>query len=110
MRGLDWANAAALVLTKFPHPAAFRRAIQVDSYWTISKVDATISKVYGSSVHVTTPTVSGYTFFCWIYFSSQGWVGHIYSANIISSTTTVWNSYNGSGTGTINCYALYKRS
>lgn len=91
-------------------PSAFRKAIQVDSFWTVGAVTASINKAYGSSVNVTAPTVSGYTFFCWISCVSQGWVGHVYFANIIASTTTVWNSYSGSGTGTINCYALYKRN
>lgn len=92
-------------------PSAFRKAIQMDSFWTIGRTDITISKVYGSSANITAPTVSGYTFFCWIYFSTQGWVGSVYCANIIGNSTTVWNAYSGgSGTGTVNCYALYKRN
>lgn len=79
---------------------------------TTRVVGATIGKVPGSSVSVTAPAVSGYTFVCWFAHPTSGWIGSVYSANPTNATTTLWNvatSGGGSGTGDVNSYALYRK-
>ena len=95
-------------------PSAFRKAIQVDSYWTIGKTTVSVGRAPNSNTPITAPTVNGYSFWSWFYFSTNGWVGSIYCAGILASSSTIWVVDNSggqtSGTGSVDCYALYRRN
>ena len=71
-------------------------------------VTSNINRVYGNSASVTAPTVSGYTFLCWAQVATIGWVGSVYPSDPLSVTSNMWNATTGqSGTGRIDCLALY---
>lgn len=74
------------------------------------KVDVTtVTPSGGSSTGITAKSVSGYTFLCWIGFSSNGWVGSPYVPDFSSPSQIIWD--NGYTTTTSNHkyagYALY---
>ena len=71
-------------------------------------VSTTINKAYGSNVHVTAPTVSGYQFLCWAQVTTNGWVGSAYPSTPLNQSSPIWIASSGqSGTGQIDCLALY---
>ena len=73
-------------------------------------VTVSIGKAYGSHVAVSAPTVSGYTFLCWLTSCTGGWTGTTYFQNPQSASTSLWNAtYGQSGTGTAYAYAMYVR-
>ena len=45
-----------------------------------------------AKVAITAPTVSGYSFVCWIGVATNGWVGDPYVQNQGASSTNVWCS------------------
>lgn len=81
---------------------------RVGNTFTISSTSVSINKPYASSKAITAPTVSGYTFFCWIGSATAGWVGATYIQDIRQATTNVWVASSGqTGTGDVLCFALY---
>ena len=77
----------------------------------VSSVTKSIGKASGSSVAISAPTVSGYSFLCWISSATSGWVGATYVQNITSQNTNIWVAApNGSGTGNVIAFALYVKN
>lgn len=76
--------------------------------WT----EGSIGLTFGSNVQLTAPTVTGYTFVCWVGASTVGWVGNVHPRSYEQPTTTFWNATTGttSGTGTIEAYALFVKN
>lgn len=71
-------------------------------------VSASIGKAYASNVSVTAPSVDGYKFLCWAQVATNGWVGSVYPSAPLSATCAMWTASSGlSGTGNIDCLALY---
>lgn len=58
------------------------------------------------------PSSSDYTFFCWLMFTTNGWVGSIYPAQALSRTTNVWTASSKGATTGVSVYgtALYIRN
>ena len=81
-------------------------------YLEVREITATISKAVGSSVSISAPTVTGYTFVGWLNLSTYGWIGSVYMGNNNASSTVYvsGNSGNTTGTGTVRAYALYQRT
>lgn len=82
---------------------------------TVSSVNATMpaSSSGDSSVSVTAPSVSGYTFLVWIAAAPQNATCEVHAENPTSATTRFWT--NGltrytTTAFTIKCYALYRRT
>lgn len=74
-------------------------------------VTGTINKAHGGVVGMTAPTISGYSFVCWVQGVTTGWVGSISPADPRANPSKFWNATTGqSGTGNITCTALYVRS
>ncbi len=66
-------------------------------------------------ITVTAPTVSGYTFVCWVDFRPTVGYGVWKAANYVATTTTIWPQVPSSVTTVpsgkkIQCYALYTRN
>ena len=81
--------------------------IQLDAVYA-EVVTASINKAAGSDTVVTAPNVAGYKFLCWAQIATNGWVGSVYPSDLLNQTTNVWNASTGqSGTGNIDCLALY---
>lgn len=64
---------------------------------------------------VTAPTVSGYTFVCWVDFRATGGYGVWAAVDYVAATTDVWPQLPASVTTypsgkKIFCYALYTRN
>lgn len=71
-------------------------------------VQASINKAFGNHVAVNAPTIDGYNFLCWAQVATIGWVGSVYPSAPQSINCDMWNATTGqSGTGTIDCLALY---
>lgn len=64
-----------------------------------------------SAVSVTAPTVSGYTFVCWLQPAGSGHTNPAYMESVNSATTNLYSA-NGTTTGARSwkCAALYKKS
>ena len=90
--------------------AALRES--VSSYLTTTYYVATVERIPSSSTSISAPSVSGYTFVCWFYSSTSGWVSATYIENPLNQNTSVWVGYNPytNGTGRVNCYALYRKN
>lgn len=96
---LDVKKLLAKILTKLNTPIVIRY------------VGTSIGKTAGSHVAITAPTVSGYTFVCWVATATSGWVASTYVANPTAASTDIWNTTtNGTGNGNVNAYALYMRA
>lgn len=69
----------------------------------------TVGKVFGSYASLSAPSVSGYTFLCWVGSATTGWVGGTYIESMNSASTRIWVSASteSSGTGSVNAWALY---
>lgn len=77
----------------------------------VASVTKSINKASGSSVAISAPTVSGYSFLCWISSATSGWVGATYVQNITSANTNIWVAApNLSGTGDVIAFALYVKN
>ena len=66
-------------------------------------------------ITVTAPTVSGYTFVCWVYFRPTVGYGVWAAADCVAATTDLWPQVPPSVTTVpsgkkIVCYALYTRN
>lgn len=76
-----------------------------------SKITVSINKTSGSSVSITAPSVSGYSFVCWIGCATSGWVGSTYIQNMSAISTNIGNPTQGqSGTGNVEAWALYSKT
>ena len=77
----------------------------------VVRYETTITKTVGQSAMITAPSESGYTFVSWITCATNGWVGSVYIASPLQASTSAWLAATNSatGTGTIWCYALYKK-
>ena len=78
---------------------------------TVRQVTTTVNKTGGVSANITAPTVSGFTFVCWLQPATTGWVGAPYVENPMNSTSRVWqfnNTMFTSGAGNVTVTALYK--
>ena len=82
---------------------------RVGKAFTTRLATATVGKNLGSYVSLSAPSVSGYTFLCWIGSATTGWVGGTYIESMNSASTVVWvcASTESSGTGDVNAWALY---
>ena len=80
--------------------------VGVGSLTTSSKI-VTMSSG-SSSVALSAPSVSGYTFLCWLGVASSGAVKMSYIADMLSSSTTIWIEGTASNNITFNAFALYK--
>lgn len=82
---------------------------RVSKRFATRSTSVSVNKAHGSSVSITAPSVSGYTFLHWIGCSTGGWVGGTYIENMISANTKIWvcASTESSGTGNVNAWALY---
>ena len=59
-------------------------------------------------VSITAPNPkSGFKFLIWVMCATTGFVGAFYPENPTSRTTTCFGVSTGSGSGKLNCYALY---
>lgn len=88
--------------------AIWKKIISYKNPIASANVSITISKEYASKQIVTAPSVSGYTFFCWISSATDGWIGSTYFEDTVSPTTNVWvSSATLTGNGKVNCRALY---
>lgn len=69
----------------------------------------TVGKNFGSYVSLSAPSVSGYTFLCWVGSATTGWVAGTYIESMNSANTNIWvcASTESSGTGDVNAWALY---
>lgn len=76
---------------------------------TVRSTSVSVNKASGSSVSITAPSVSGYTFSHWINTATSGWIGATYIESVSASSTKVWVSASSasSGTGNVNAWALY---
>ena len=83
-----------------------------DAVITSSAVKVTHSMAPNSNVNVTAPTVTGYTFVCWVNISTQGWVGSLYFEDPGAQTTKVWcaSAIAGGSGGATWCRALYRKN
>lgn len=63
-----------------------------------------------SNASFNAPTVSGYTFVCWIDCVSVGWVGGLYIQDPEKPSTRSWvvSDPYSSGGGAVKCFALYR--
>lgn len=78
---------------------------------TVRQVTTTVNKTGGVSANIVAPTVSGFTFVCWLQPATSGWVGAPYVENPMNSTSRVWqfnNTMFTSGAGNVVVTALYK--
>lgn len=75
----------------------------------VERVPVTITRTLGQSANVVAPAVAGYKFVCWVATATIGWTAPTYiaSADHASSQVFVAASTYSSGTGAVNCYALY---
>lgn len=82
---------------------------RVGKAFTTRVTTVTVGKVFGSYVSLSAPSVSGYTFLCWVGSATTGWVGGTYIESMNSASTRVWvcASTESSGTGSVNAWALY---
>ena len=75
--------------------------------------DANVVRQTGKYVSVTAPTVSGYTFVCWLCATTNSWAGYVTASTPRSATSNFyvqWVNASTSSTGQITCYALYRRN
>ena len=84
----------------------------VSSYLTTARYSVTVNRTPGSSASITAPSVSGYSFVCWLGGSTNGWVSAVYVEYPDNANSKVWVAYNNytNGTGAVNCFALYKKN
>ncbi|MBQ1296915.1 MAG: hypothetical protein IIY21_22915 [Clostridiales bacterium] len=82
---------------------------RVGKTFTTRVATVTVGKVFGSYVSLSAPSVSGYTFLCWVGSATTGWVGGTYIESMNSASTRIWvcASTESSGTGNVNAWALY---
>ena len=82
---------------------------RVGKAFTTRVATVTVGKVFGSYVSLSAPSVSGYTFLCWVGSATTGWVGATYIESMNSASTRIWVSASteSSGTGSVNAWALY---
>ena len=67
----------------------------------------------GASLTITADNIpNGYKFFCWISFSSSGWLGSLYTPDVNNPTCKVFNAYGDGGGffGWFLCIKEYYRS
>lgn len=77
----------------------------------VASVTKSIGKASGSHVAISAPTVSGYTFVCWLGSATSGWAGSTYIQNMSATSTHIWNPTQGqSGTGDVIAFALYVKN
>ena len=81
---------------------------RVGKRFQVGSKTASINKATGSSVSITAPTISGYTFLHWIGSATSGWIGGTYIENMGSATTNIWvSASSATGTGSVVAWALY---
>lgn len=85
---------------------------RVGKAFTTIVATVTVGKNFGSNVSLSAPSVSGYTFLCWVGSATVGWVGGTYIESMNSASTKVWvcASTESSGTGDVNAWALYVKN
>ena len=74
-------------------------------------VNGDVQKTAGKSVQLAAPTVTGYTFVCWVYATTNGWTGYVSPANPSIATVNFYVQYSASpstDTGGITGFALYR--
>ena len=79
---------------------------------TTRQVTKSIQARNGGYVSVQAPSVSGYTFLCWLQPATSGWCGACYMENPAQANTNVWvgSTQNNSWNGSVLCTALYRKS
>ena len=82
----------------------------VSSIITIRRVTVTINKTVNSNAAISAPAVAGYTFVAWIGCATDGWIAATYIDVAKNANAYVWLAANAggtSGTGSVQCTALY---
>lgn len=74
---------------------------------TVKSVSVSIP-VNSVNVSITAPSVSGFTFLCWLGVSSSGSIKLGYIENMLARTTKVWVESSSSSAITFVGYALYR--
>ena len=73
------------------------------------QVTVNIGRAYASSVLITAPDITGFTFVAWVEVETVGWVGSCYATSATGKTAKIFNASTGqSGTGRVDATALYK--
>lgn len=79
----------------------------------VQYASGTITRTLCYKTTLTAPTITGYTFVCWIHVSTHGWFGSVYPEIGNSQTTNFWLAAtpgpNGQN-GEIRAWALYVRN
>ena len=74
-------------------------------------VSGTVTRTAGSSVSVTAPTQSGYSFVAWVASVTSGWYGNVYISDSASASSTLFvnnvGALNGNSGGFV-ATALYQ--
>lgn len=84
---------------------------QLDTPLKVASVSRSIGRTAGSHVGISAPTVSGYTFLCWLSSATSGWVSATYISEPMNANSNIWSTTtNGTGTGTVIAYALYVKT
>ena len=81
----------------------------ISDYVIVRRVDVTIP-TGEVSASVTAPTVSGYSFLCWVEAVSNGWPGLAYTASATSSSTKIWMASTRLNDSMVLAYAMYVKS
>ena len=83
----------------------------MDTPLKVTSITKSIGRTAGSNVYISAPTVSGYTFLCWLSSATSGWVSATYISDPLNANTSIWSATtNGTGTGTVVAYALYTKT
>ena len=102
-------DGAVYVRTYQAYDSTWIAWVRVGKAFTTRLATVTVGKNLGSYVSLSAPSVSGYTFLCWIGSATTGWVGGTYIESMNSASTRAWvcASTESSGTGDVNAWALY---
>ena len=76
----------------------------------VTYVTVQLGRTFNSHVSLTVPSVSGYSFVCWLTSASIGWVCNTY---VNQAENSLWNGNTGatgSGTGSVRVYALFVKN
>lgn len=85
----------------------------LSNFLTVRSTTATITRANASGSTISAPTVTGYTFLCWLSAVSTGWIGNIYIESPTQATSNIWSAnygYNDPDSGNVTAFALYVKN